>query len=248
MTAYYNEIDPYAAAWLRNLIVEGLIATGDVDERSIINVRPTDLAGYTQCHFFAGIGAWSYAARLAKWPDSRPVWTGSCPCQPLSKAGRRLGAADDRYLWPVWRDLIRECRPPVIFGEQVAVGLGRAWFDEVSSDLERMDYACGALVAPAAGFGAEHIRDRLWFVADSGGTRSPRPVPDSDGSSGLVRPEELQCSDFGLSAGIFPRSDRASVLPLDGSARRVDAVRAFGNAIVPQVAAQVIGAYMEIAA
>ena len=69
--AYYNEIDPYAADWLHNLINAGLIAPGHVDQRSIEDVRPGDLAGYTQCHFFAGIGVWSYALRRAGWPDSR---------------------------------------------------------------------------------------------------------------------------------------------------------------------------------
>ena len=88
MAAYYNEIDPYAAAWLRNLIAAGLIAPGDVDERSISDVKPSELTGYTQCHFFAGIGVWSHALRSARWPDDRPVWTGSCPCQPFSAAGK----------------------------------------------------------------------------------------------------------------------------------------------------------------
>jgi DNA (cytosine-5)-methyltransferase 1 len=61
MTAYYNEHDPFAAAWLRNLIAAGHIAPGDVDERSIVDVRSADLVGYRQCHFFAGIGVWSHA-------------------------------------------------------------------------------------------------------------------------------------------------------------------------------------------
>jgi len=62
LTAYYNENDPTAAQWLRNLIAAGLIAPGDVDERSITDVRPADLRGYAQCHFFAGIGVWSRAS------------------------------------------------------------------------------------------------------------------------------------------------------------------------------------------
>lgn len=66
MRAYYNEIDPYAAQWLRNLIAAGHIAPGDVDERSIADVRADDLVGYTQCHFFAGIGVWSHALRMAR--------------------------------------------------------------------------------------------------------------------------------------------------------------------------------------
>ena len=118
--AYYNEFDRFAAAWLRELIAAGHIPAGDVDERSIADVTPGDLAGYAQCHFFAGIGGWAYAIRLAGWPDDRPVWTGSCPCQPFSAAGKQRGTADERHLWPEFRRLIWATRPPIIFGEQVA--------------------------------------------------------------------------------------------------------------------------------
>jgi len=169
MTAYYNEIDPYAAQWLRNLIAAGHIAAGDVDERSIIDVRPSDLAGYQQAHFFAGIGGWSYALRLAGWPDDRPVWTGSCPCQPFSAAGAGKAADDERHLWPAWFPLIAECRPAIIFGEQVEAAIGWGWIDAVFADLESQGYACGTAVLPACGVGAPHIRQRLWFVAESNG-------------------------------------------------------------------------------
>ena len=118
--AYYNEIDPYAAQHLRNLIASGLIAPGDVDERSIEDVAPDDLAGYGQCHFFAGVGVWSYALRRAGVPDDFPVWTGSCPCQPFSSAGKGAGFADERHLWPAFHWLISQCRPAVVLGEQVA--------------------------------------------------------------------------------------------------------------------------------
>lgn len=161
--AYYNENDPFAAQWLRNLIAAGHIAPGDVDERSIVDVKPGDLAGYTQCHFFAGIGGWSYALRLAGWPDDRPVWTGSCPCQPFSIAGKREGFADARHLWPVWRELIRERSPATIFGEQVASA--PEWLRLVRSDLEAMGCAVGAIPFEAASAGADHLRDRYGFVA-----------------------------------------------------------------------------------
>ncbi|ECY9996269.1 TPA: DNA cytosine methyltransferase [Salmonella enterica] len=133
--AYYNEIDSFAAQWLRNLIAAGHIAPGEVDERSIEDVTPDDLRGFTQCHFFAGIGVWSHSLRLAGWPDDKPVWTGSCPCQPFSAAGKGDGFADERHLWPAFFHLISECRPQHVFGEQVAAGNANAWFDLVQTDL-----------------------------------------------------------------------------------------------------------------
>jgi len=163
VTAYYNEFDPYAAQWLRNLIAAGLIPAGDVDERSIEDVRPSDLAGYTQCHFFAGIGGWAYALAVAGWPSDRPVWTGSCPCQPFSAAGKRAGFADQRHLWPAWFHLIRECRPATIFGEQVASAAD--WLRLVHSDLEGVGFSVGCIPVEAASAGAEHFRDRYWLVA-----------------------------------------------------------------------------------
>lgn len=171
MAAYYNEIDPFAAQWLREMIKAKVIVDGEVDERSIEDVQATDLAGFAQCHFFAGIGVWSYALRQAGWPDTRPVWTGSCPCQPFSAAGKREGFADKRHLWPHFFRLIRECRPDICLGEQVASKDGLAWLDTVCADLEGEGYACGAVDTCAAGFGAPHIRQRLYWVAhaDSAG-------------------------------------------------------------------------------
>lgn len=193
MTAYYNENDPYAAQWLRNLIAAGLIAPGDVDERDIREVQASDLTGYRQCHFFGGIGGWSYALRLAGWPDDRPVWTGSCPCPPFSSAGKKKACpccggenpvphvgrtgyficctcghewlADGRHLWPeMWR-LIRDGRPSEFFGEQVAGADGRIWFTTVRASVEILGLACWAADYCAAGVGAPHIRQRILFVA-----------------------------------------------------------------------------------
>jgi DNA (cytosine-5)-methyltransferase 1 len=167
VTAFYNEIDLYAAAWLRNLIAAGHIAPGVVDTRSIEDIEPRELNRYTQCHFFAGVGVWSYALRLAGWPDSRPVWTGSCPCQPFSAAGKGAGFSDERHLWPAWHHLVSQCRPAVVFGEQVASSDAGPWLDLVQDDLEGVGYAFGAIPFPSAGVGAPHIRDRLYWVADS---------------------------------------------------------------------------------
>lgn len=201
MTAYYNEIDPYAAEWLRNLIKAGHIAPGVVDERSIEDVKPDELLGYTQCHFFAGVGVWSLALRRAGWPDNRPVWTGSCPCQPFSSAGAQAGFDDERHLWPAFQWLIEQCRPSVVFGEQVASKAVDPWVDLVHADLEAMGYAFGAVPFPSAGVGAPHIRDRLFWVGhannegleghaghggEAGWTRPNRPVAAPSVLGGLA--------------------------------------------------------------
>jgi DNA (cytosine-5)-methyltransferase 1 len=216
MSAYYNEIDPFAAAWLRELIKAGHIAPGVVDERSIEDVLPSELTGFDQCHFFAGIGVWSHALRRAGWPDDRPVWTGSCPCQPFSTAGKRKGTADERHLWPSWFHLIEQCKPNVIFGEQVEAAIRDAWLDCVQADLEGIDYRVGATVLPAAGFGAPHLRHRLYFVADerhSGMADALRPGPQELGRNGSNQPHSGQLRPCAI--GGMAESD----LHCDGSVR-----------------------------
>lgn len=254
MAAYYNEHEPYAAQWLRNLIAAGHIAPGDVDERSIVDVHPDDLHEYTQCHLFAGIGGWSYALRLAGWSDDRAVWTGSCPCQPLSSAGLRQGHADRRHLWPAFYRLIAECSPAAIFGEQVAGADGREWFAGVRADLEAMGYACGAADLCAAGVSAPHIRQRLYWMADvdtarwsNAVARSASAECDRIGTAGLGRRDSHWNRDGEsrrFADGSTRRTQSGVGVMVDGFPGRVGCVGAFGNAIVPQVAEQFIRAYM----
>jgi DNA (cytosine-5)-methyltransferase 1 len=264
---YYSENDPYAARWLRNLIAAGHIAPGDVDDRSIADVQPDDLRGYCQCHFFAGIGAWSHALRLAGWPDDRPVWTGSCPCQPFSASGKGKGHEDERHLWPAWRRLISKCGPSIVFGEQVASADGLAWLDAVLSDLENDSHAVAAVDFPACGVGAPHIRQRLFWLAHAlrlgvppgeglalcigypgilGGTCADDAREVSARAGALHDPwANVIWIDF---AGGKSRPIEPSTCPLAyGLTNRVGRLRAYGNAIVPQVAAEVIRAYMAYA-
>lgn len=191
---YYNEIDPYCCEWLQNLMSADLLPPGVIDSRPIQQVQPEDLTGFTQCHFFAGIGGWPLALRMAQWPESMPVWTGSCPCQPFSVAGQRRGVADERHLWPDFFRLIAlsEPQPPVVFGEQVASSDGRLWLSGVQSDLEILGYDSAASDLCAACVGSPHIRQRLYWVAQSGHQRW-KGMFDQFGT-GIETNRESQCT------------------------------------------------------
>lgn len=219
MLAYYNENDPAAAHVLRCLISDGLIAPGNVDDRSIKDVKPDDLRGYTQCHFFAGMGGWSVAARLAGWPDARPLWTASCPCQPFSAAGKGTGTDDPRHLWPDLYRIVSGARergfgPDCIVGEQVSGAAGYGWFDGVRADLAAQGFACGTRDIPACAIDAPHQRNRLYWgaVADGDGAR-----PLSSAYAGIHR--ETQ--------GQWPRDVEPKRLPGDGL--HADADKPFGR-------------------
>lgn len=286
---FYNEIDPIAAQWLRNLIDAGHIAPGIVDERSIEEITPDELRNYNQCHFFAGIGVWSYALRLAGVPDDYPIWTGSCPCQPFSAAGKGAGFADERHLWPAFHWLIHQRRPAIVLGEQVASQDGLAWLDLVQADLEGSGYATGASDLCAVGVGAPHIRQRLYWVAhphhqgleglgsgefgglaDANSALVWRELGSRDGASGAVQAQARErerrgVDNSGGGADVRPRPTNGfwsaadwlhcrdgkwrpvepGTFPLaHGAAARVGRLRAYGNAIVPQVAQAFIEAVL----
>jgi DNA (cytosine-5)-methyltransferase 1 len=308
---YYNEWEPYSAAWLRNLIEAGLLPDGDVDERDIREIKGSDLDGYGQCHFFAGIGGWPLALALAGWPADAPVWSGSCPCQPFSTAGKRMGSKDERHLFPDFCRLIAERKPSTVFGEQVASIDGRDWLSRVRVDLEALGYGVGAADLCVAGLGAPHIRQRLWWVADAGhanrrGGEHPEKTGGKDGGLAdgghperrtgdrscnpegrdLLRQERKEVSNQprecgeadgvghteregpqgrdiarGRSGKFCPWTPSIAIPCIDGKARRIEPgimplahgvpgrvgqIRAYGNAIVPQVAAEFVKAYMDI--
>ena len=253
---YYNEFDPKAAAWLRELIKAKLIPAGEVDERSIVDVQPADLARFTQCHFFAGIGGWSYALELAGWTSDKSVWSGSCPCQPISRGGLGKGHADERHLWPAFYNLISKCKLATIFGEQVAGTDGREWFAGVRADLESIGYACGCSDLCAASKALPHPRQRLFWVANSdckfdsriqrpGGGRS-RAIPTIWQSEKIFQAGQGRVNEL-VARRITERipSYAEALLALDGIPDRLVFMRGAGNAIVPQVAAEFISAFCE---
>lgn len=236
--AYYNENNATAARVLRDLIAAGEIMDGEVDERPIQQVSQADLSGFARHHFFAGIGGWDLALRVAGWPSDRPVWTGSCPCQPFSVAGKRARQSDERHLWPHWHRLIRECAPPVVAGEQVTGAIAAGWLDDAFADLEAEGYACAAAVLPAACVGAPHDRPRVWFVADAQWDQREQPRHGTDGRVGRIKQPVSWDRDWESALREFRAVD-------DGVSYGVGATDTARNAIVPQVAAQFIAAYME---
>jgi len=197
----YNEIDPFCIEWLQNLIAAGEIPDGDIDDRSIAELRATDILGYRQFHTFCGIAGWPEALRLAEWPEEWEVWTGSCPCQPFSVSGRKRGTEDKRHLWPDFRNLIEDGRPAVVFGEQVASAMGREWLARVRADMERLGYVVGAADLCSPCEGGPHIRQLLYW----GAVR----MADTEHNGGTWRsPEQSRCSTSETGTGASVESGR----------------------------------------
>jgi DNA (cytosine-5)-methyltransferase 1 len=308
--AYYNEWDRGAAAWLRELIKRGLIADGIVDERSITEVSPDDIRGFNQCHWFAGVGGWSYSLRIAGIPDEYPVWTASLPCQPFSAAGKQLGKADERHLLPHYLELVRQCKPNLQLGEQVEGAIRHGWLDDLQTTMEAEGYSVGHCILGAHGVGSYHQRQRLYWVADSdnrdgrtesrftsshaaeswnqsgrggefggvadskreqcteqvngcGNEERARTTNRTDAHGGEFQDIEwLYCRDNkhrpikpgikplvdGIPRGMVRSGDTSQPINANETAEaRVMRLKGYGNAIVPQAAAEFIRAFMEIA-
>lgn len=222
------------------------------------------------------------------------ILTGGFPCQPYSTAGKRLGKEDDRHLWPFMLEIIREIAPTYVVGENVR-GLVN-WsdglvFEEVCADLEAAGYDVQPFILPAAGVGAPHRRDRIWFIAyanerndgrtageDAGESeeeriqernsiRKPKESdtlrqlsPDTDGAgerqnNGQGKPRQFDQTHTVGNWEEFPTQPPVcggnDGLPtqLDGitfSKWRNQSIKAYGNAIVPQVAYQIFQAIKQM--
>lgn len=153
--AYYNDNDPFCVEWLKNLVKAGLIPAGEVDGRSIVDVQPEDLAGFRQCHFFAGIGGFALAARMAGWPDDMVLWTGGFPHREFGEQ-----KAENDALWSEFSRLVQLGRPRWLLAENFSLGLDRA-LDSLETDgyatrafrIGGREWICAATDCAGAGRG-----------------------------------------------------------------------------------------------
>jgi DNA (cytosine-5)-methyltransferase 1 len=173
--------------------------------------------------------------------------TGGYPCQPFSVAGQRKGADDDRHLWPEVFRIVKQARPRWMLCENVAghVDMG---LDEVLSDLASADYTAEAIIVPACAVNAIHRRDRVWIIANANGERSNELLPAS-----VLEEHHPACEiqsrrgRFGETRGHSTRETASRILRIDdGIPNGVDRNRGLGNAIVPQVAAEILRCMMRV--
>lgn len=186
---------------------------------------------------------------FTKWRGSVDIISGGFPCQPYSTAGKRKGKDDERHLWPEMLRAIREAQPSFVVGENVR-GLinwdGGLVFDEVHTDLEAEGYEVAPFLIPACSVGAPHKRDRIWFVAysESNGLQNALSHRKLERGRPRQRNKPPTWDAFPSSPLICGGSDGLPA-ELDGitvSKWREETVKAYGNAIVPQVAHEIFKA------
>jgi len=173
------------------------------------------------------------------------IITGGFPCQPFSVAGKQEGKDDGRYIWPEMLRVIWTARPSWVVGENVN-GIIDMALDEVCASLESEGYEVQPFIIPACAVNAPHRRDRVWIVANSmrqGLQRFQQPHASTIQGNG-PKGQSVSSFNYDYEMGIpnIPESIRMD----DGLPYRMDRARALGNAIVPQVAYEILEAILEI--
>lgn len=165
--------------------------------------------------------------------------TGGYPCQPFSGAGKRKGAEDDRHLWPEVRRIIQEARPTWVLCENVAghITLG---LDEVLTELESDGYAAQTLNLPACSVGLWHKRERVWIVAND----ESEHLQESEvvGKGKIISKPRGTSDETRLRVARWEADQPSMVGMAHGLSNWVDRSRGLGNAIVPQVAYEIMRA------
>lgn len=195
------------------------------------------------------------------------IITGGFPCQPFSNAGKRRGKDDDRDLWPEMFRVIKEFKPTWVLGENVA-GFINMELERTIADLESEVYEVQPIVIPACAIGAPHRRDRVWIIAyakskrfGEEGTDSKRQEEWASSGSSLsthAGSKRIQWERNGQvcrfdqvswrkdGRRIENKTNRPYISePLicrgsNGLPNRVDRIKCLGNAIVPQVAYEIL--------
>jgi len=239
-TAFYNDNDPYCCRVLRKQVAAGNLPGGMVDGRDVEDIDFTELAGYRQVHLFAGIGGIPLGLRLAHVPDTLSILTGGFPCQDISRAGRRAGIHGDRS--SLWREIahaVCDLRPRFVLVENTPSLLVRG-MSVVLGDLAALGYDAEWDCLPAASFGAPHIRDRLFLLAER-----KDPVRNPLLYDALRRRHGAPKKALFAGRGGVELSARwagepsvcrvAHGLPRELDRFRRERIRMLGNALVPQV-------------
>ncbi len=177
------------------------------------------------------------------------IITGGFPCQPFSVSGKRNGAEDDRYLWPEMYRIIREMHPRWVLAENVpgilSIENGMV-FETVVSDLESEGYEVQPIILSSAGIGANHVRERVWFLARANNTNGfTSPIRKFDRTPG----EETKTKKTFETRRIFSDIDwrKWEIEPCffgknDGVSRRMDRIKALGNAVDPRLVFRIYSA------
>jgi DNA (cytosine-5)-methyltransferase 1 len=208
-----------------------------------------ELTGGFRTIWQAEINPFARSVLAKHWPDAQrledvhdvtgesvprvDLITAGFPCQPFSVAGARLGASDERHLWPEVARVVRDLRPRWMLAENVAGLLtidGGRTFGRILSDLADIGYDAEWTCLPAGAFGAHHIRNRLFILAyprreGLAGTQQAPVLGTWRREEGGAAAQQARAVDSpGLGGMVY------------GVPRRVDRIKALGNAVVPQVA------------
>lgn len=198
--------------------------------------------------------------------------TGGFPCQPFSQAGQRKGTADDRYLWPQMFRVIQLTKPTWVIAENVSglVTWNEGMvLEQVCIDLESEGYEVQPFIIPAVAKNAPHRRDRVWIVGHSkyngqyatqNRDITQNPISERSGGRdentrqvlGSESPEienerpsweknwvEVAAELCGVDDGLPVELDG---FKLTKAKHRAEQLKAYGNAIVPQVAIEILKA------
>ena len=177
------------------------------------------------------------------------VITGGFPCQDLSGAGKRKGFEGSRSsLYTEMLRIISECRPQYSIFENVTdllTGEQGRWFAKFLYDLAEIGQDAEWHCISASELGAAHHRDRVWIIAYPNGSNGHGlhiPKSSFTHSEESRRRQLTRAVNACLSADDYTRL-RPNI---DDVSEQMGQLRAYGNAVVPQIPELIGRAIMEV--